>query len=101
MFRRPPRSTLTYTLLPYTTLFRSGLVGEDEQVVPAGDRDQVGEQLARVHRTGRVVRIDDDQRLGLGGDLGLDVDEVGHPVGFFVAQVMHRDRKSTRLNSSH
>src|SRR3546814_20509134 len=24
MIRRPPRSTLTYTLLPYTTLFRSG-----------------------------------------------------------------------------
>src|SRR3546814_17070591 len=23
MIRRPPRSTLTYTLLPYTTLFRS------------------------------------------------------------------------------
>src|SRR3546814_1477880 len=26
MIRRPPRSTLTYTLLPYTTLFRSFLV---------------------------------------------------------------------------
>src|SRR3546814_3944836 len=24
MLRRPPRSTRTYTLLPYTTLFRSG-----------------------------------------------------------------------------
>src|SRR3546814_18078571 len=24
MIRRPPRSTLTYTLFPYTTLFRSG-----------------------------------------------------------------------------
>src|SRR3546814_20811757 len=24
MIRRPPRSTRTYTLLPYTTLFRSG-----------------------------------------------------------------------------
>src|SRR3546814_12455128 len=24
MFRRPPRSTRTYTLFPYTTLFRSG-----------------------------------------------------------------------------
>src|SRR3546814_4673614 len=25
MIRRPPRSTRTYTLFPYTTLFRSGL----------------------------------------------------------------------------
>src|SRR3546814_9974768 len=25
MLRRPPRSTRTYTLLPYTTLFRTGL----------------------------------------------------------------------------
>src|SRR3546814_11965744 len=29
MIRRPPRSTRTDTLLPYTTLFRSGLVAED------------------------------------------------------------------------
>src|SRR3546814_16464344 len=27
MIRRPPRSTLTYTLFPYTTLFRSGADG--------------------------------------------------------------------------
>src|SRR3546814_693928 len=27
MIRRPPRSTRTDTLFPYTTLFRSGLVG--------------------------------------------------------------------------
>src|SRR3546814_4991015 len=26
MIRRPPRSTRTYTLCPYTTLFRSGVV---------------------------------------------------------------------------
>src|SRR3546814_3843162 len=28
MIRRPPRSTRTDTLFPYTTLFRSGRVGE-------------------------------------------------------------------------
>src|SRR3546814_7559937 len=27
MIRRPPRSTRTYTLFPYTTLFRSGILG--------------------------------------------------------------------------
>src|SRR3546814_5494251 len=32
MIRRPPRSTRTYTLFPYTTLFRS---------VPSGDADDL------------------------------------------------------------
>src|SRR3546814_4151322 len=30
MIRRPPRSTRTYTLFPYTTLFRSGFLGRQE-----------------------------------------------------------------------
>src|SRR3546814_14483217 len=29
MIRRPPRSTRTYTLVPYTTLFRSGVIGDE------------------------------------------------------------------------
>src|SRR3546814_14530212 len=29
MIRRPPRSTRTDTLLPYTTLFRSGIIIDD------------------------------------------------------------------------
>src|SRR3546814_2189384 len=33
MKRRPPRSTRTVTLFPYTTLFRSLPVGDDVQVV--------------------------------------------------------------------
>src|SRR3546814_9597397 len=32
MIRRPPISTRTYTLFPYTTLFRSARVGEDRPV---------------------------------------------------------------------
>src|SRR3546814_3054344 len=32
MIRRPPRSTLTDTLFPYTTLFRSVLHGDEEVV---------------------------------------------------------------------
>src|SRR3546814_6277142 len=39
MIRRPPRSTLTDTLFPYTTLFRSALAGfEDAEV--GGEFDQ-------------------------------------------------------------
>src|SRR3546814_11783444 len=44
MIRRPPRSTRTYTLFPYTTLFRSELrapAGEQrgEAIAIAGDAD--------------------------------------------------------------
>src|SRR3546814_8387647 len=40
MLRRPPRSTRTDTLFPYTTLFRSLVLGADEDggVVEAGAR---------------------------------------------------------------
>src|SRR3546814_5506341 len=42
MIRRPPRSTRTDTLFPYTTLFRSGALGQGRRGVrPAGDRATV------------------------------------------------------------
>src|SRR2546422_6190785 len=75
MIRRPPRSTL----FPYTTLFRS------QQAVVRGD-----EELAR-----RLRR----ERAPLGTHAGIDDDEVD---GALREAVPHpRDRKSTRLNSSH
>src|SRR3546814_12974178 len=39
MIRRPPRSTRTDTLFPYTTLFRSRAVVEDGQAVAAFELD--------------------------------------------------------------
>src|SRR3712207_7209648 len=81
MIRRPPRSTL----FPYTTLFRSVLVG-----AVAGVDDARGDPAARGEHRGRAggpvpddnaVRTDRLQRL---------------------SRVLQRlDRKSTRLNSSH
>src|SRR3546814_20353188 len=56
MIRRPPRSTRTDTLFPYTTLFRSlGGQRPGEQTVPTEQR----EQLAR-HRGGEAG----DPRIG-------------------------------------
>src|SRR3546814_5583712 len=43
MIRRPPRSTRTDTLFPYTTLFRSGLIIPDEIV------RRVGHQCVLMH----------------------------------------------------
>src|SRR3546814_14085992 len=62
MLRRPPRSTRTYTLCPYTTLFRS----EEEQpgvAVRKIERPIAAENLAgRTGRPGGVLRDGDDQR---------------------------------------
>src|SRR3712207_7409076 len=79
MIRRPPRSTL----FPYTTLFRSPLAMylNDIATIPAN--------LAGVP--------------GMSLPSGL-ADEDGLPTGIqILAPAMHdsRDRKSTRLNSSH
>src|SRR3546814_3639138 len=68
MIRRPPRSTRTDTLFPYTTLFRSGdVAGEHDLLVGAGVEEArhrrahafvaVGEVLAEVVRTSVYVRI--------------------------------------------
>src|SRR3546814_15293316 len=108
MIRRPPRSTRTDTLFPYTTLFRSerqvvalgvavielarpadALLGILDHLAPLGDpadgaRD--GEEHGE-HRGRDAHRLQDD--AGIEVDVGeqLLLDEI--------------DRKSTRLNSSH
>src|SRR3546814_5201943 len=47
MIRRPPRSTRTDTLFPYTTLFRSQLPAGDEDYGPDGDIG-IGEEFDRI-----------------------------------------------------
>src|SRR3546814_15487604 len=61
MIRRPPRSTRTDTLFPYTTLFRSrdrnaGLVGglDDHRALGRGQFDAVDEDGDLVRRQVRV-----------------------------------------------
>src|SRR3546814_20854489 len=55
MIRRPPRSTRTYTLFPYTTLFRS-----EPSVNRAPRRKAVGQEPPRTARPQHVEdRLDD------------------------------------------
>src|SRR3546814_19468587 len=47
MIRRPPRSTRTDTLFPYTTLFRSGLKAERVLLVGAGKDAELSDRQLR------------------------------------------------------
>src|SRR5688572_31640850 len=79
MIRRPPRSTL----FPYTTLFRSlaGYVGADTpRALPSGNSRRLA--LDRPRLVAVTARTEDDVRAVTATRCG-------------------RDRKSTRLNSSH
>src|SRR3712207_7471827 len=79
MIRRPPRSTL----FPYTTLFRSAESACPPRLHPGADP--------------RELRA-------AGGDAqraALDPTAVDALVGHDAADLVDRDRKSTRLNSSH
>src|SRR3546814_20870489 len=98
MIRRPPRSTRTDTLVPYTTLFRSpGKLhdafyrerGIEKCVIAAHTKRRVG-------HSGRFAPPDLDDwfacYFGFGGEgpfLQLEIVSA------------QKDRKSTRLNSSH
>src|SRR3712207_7197440 len=86
MIRRPPRSTL----FPYTTLFRSreqvlGPAHLDRRQRAGAPQQVAGELGLHAHQAAREV------------DRG---DRLVHRIGLDVL-VEERDRKSTRLNSSH
>ncbi|MNJ40287.1 hypothetical protein D3C77_351790 [compost metagenome] len=66
------------------------LVGEDDEVVLAGDLDQLQLEFAAVDGAGRVVRVDQHQAAGARGDAGADVVQIRMPVGPFIAAVVHR-----------
>src|SRR3546814_4780437 len=107
MIRRPPRSTRTDTLFPYTTLFRSRLLalacrrrfrrwalrGRPEAVEHASPRLPLGRGLSRARAAvaGIANRAWIFAHLAHGSRAR--------------AKDLHRrafrDRKSTRLNSSH
>src|SRR3712207_7801129 len=79
MIRRPPRSTL----FPYTTLFRSVLIADEEHVLLG---DDVHVEAHRLDEPGLVAGTDE---------------RAAHDVLPFLAPDPEEDRKSTRLNSSH
>src|SRR3546814_13771071 len=61
MIRRPPRSTRTDTLLPYTTLFRSGYESRKGQDLAVAMLEHLSPQLRKIVRLRCVCRIVDSQ----------------------------------------
>src|SRR3546814_3865290 len=113
MIRRPPRSTRTDTLVPYTALFRSA--GQDvllltNQTPFYGESGgQQGDHGAVFSAGGAEMEVHDTQKK-LGdlhvhfGKLTRGTLKVGQAVELRVdgrRRAALRDRKSTRLNSSH
>src|SRR3546814_19451884 len=114
MFRRPPRSTRTDTLFPYTTLFRSGDEAVDHpsiELVRSVDDRQVGVPAAadlalQADRAGDVLDLAGDLRQESVGIIRHEIGERGAVIAVpavVAAAIEARriDRKSTRLNSSH
>src|SRR3546814_1330311 len=104
MIRRPPRSTRTDTLFPYTTLFRSQPIALErtkrcrQHLV----RDTGDLTLQRVEPHDSLSgKSADDQDRPLVSHAFQDLPE-RLTIGFtFGCIVSCEDRKSTRLNSSH
>src|SRR3546814_6035737 len=118
MIRRPPRSTRTDTLFPYTTLFRSVLAGESDYFAMGAYDIAPGQDLL-LYSTDHdgseryTMRVRD---VRTGTDLPDLIPETtygrawaGDTTFFYVRQdtamrphlVWRQDRKTTRLNSSH
>src|SRR3546814_15268375 len=99
MIRRPPRSTRTDTLFPYTTLFRSAEM--DRQPTSSSSTQPVTPQegsnlLDRIIREfgisaayAQTAARKDEMSVTLQPGEGAEV------------KLVMTDRKSTRLNSSH
>src|SRR3546814_14701322 len=60
MLRRPPRSTRTDTLLPYTTLFRSmaRIAAGDIAVADMAAAERADGELHRTARDGRLAQVE-------------------------------------------
>src|SRR3546814_19912072 len=100
MVRRPPKSTRTDTLFPYTTLFRSLVL---DAKVARRLADRAGPHLVR-QPGGGDVRRERESALQRDRPAILAVIIPGAPVADgngFVLDLGIGDRKSTRLNSSH
>src|SRR3546814_18955294 len=101
MIRRPPRSTRTDTLCPYTTLFRS--TGKDKPNIVfllADDLrwDAMGAMGNSIIQTPNLDRMAGEGLLFRNAYVTTSICAVSRAS---ILSGQYIDRKSTRLNSSH
>src|SRR3546814_8525945 len=121
MIRRPPRSTRTDTLFPYTTLFRSHREGVVAEIDLAGFLVGLEHRAVDDPAHFELVRIDEVELLGdararqpcelrserflARGEeqavVGAEAEFGGKRVHLFRPMVLGEDRTSTRRNSTH
>src|SRR3546814_15365685 len=114
MIRRPPRSTRTDTLFPYTTLFRSllsrravatvGCLADAGELRPARDLAEPARDSSQGWRfgVGPAVQRAIDRRQCSERRAATRVFRIRLPADLAQRNRERRtDRKSTRLNSSH
>src|SRR3546814_4194392 len=124
MLRRPPRSTRTDTLFPYTTLFRSPASNSPcdadrtrkqllmKQAVEPFRAIEISALARRLSSEGRSVLHMEFGQPSTGAPAAaidaarraLDSDRMGYWESAALQERLarlYRDRKSTRLNSSH
>src|SRR3546814_20851595 len=105
MIRRPPRSTRTDTLFPYTTLFRSLEDAPHSFMatisMPADEEPAFSRAVANAFPSVSVIRVKEvvETVAGMLGQLSVAVRSAASVAIFAGIAVL--DRKRTRLNSSH
>src|SRR3546814_11386724 len=99
MRRRPTRSTRTYTLCPYPTLFRSPPA--DELVLVSGMAPIRAKKLRYFKDRNFRARLVPPPTLGDGEYPDRPQGRPDDWSGYVRAPDSRLDRKSTRLNSSH
>src|SRR3546814_13284565 len=105
MIRRPPRSTRTDTLFPYTTLFRSLRFAS---FLPSGlarcclsQESETWFRLCGAPISAGFANVSTTARASKSGRRSPLWDKKREQQGRLIHVYIEGDRKSTRLNSSH
>src|SRR3546814_19433356 len=98
MIRRPPKSTRTDTLFPYTTLFRSVIEPTEAN---AWRFERFIFDLLPLAKNAFVVEADREEAFAPVKNEASAKSDTAATSQELMSNLYKRDRKSTRLNSSH
>src|SRR3546814_4389345 len=100
MIRRPPRSTRTDTLFPYTTLFRSVAGHEAELVVVDGNVSPIQQRNLEkalgakvIDRTGLILEIFGERAATREGTLQVELAHLDYQASRLVRSWTHLERQ--------